>query len=106
MIGNKTRAVTATLLFAFAGLAIAGCELIVDFDRTKIDAGAGDATVSDAPADITPPPVDSGQDAADAGKDAVGDAPVDVAQDTGSDASGDDAGGSDAGDDASDAAAD
>lgn len=80
------------LLALLGGAALAGCELIVDFDRSTIpveDAGVPDAT--------TPPPVvDAGGDAADAADD---DAAVDDAGDGGDSA--DDAGdGGDADDDA------
>lgn len=49
----------------------AGCELLVDFDRSKVDGGSFDASVADvAVADQTSPPVDSS---------AGGDAQADVA---------------------------
>jgi hypothetical protein len=91
-----------------------GCELVADFDRTKIDAGSSstDAGLRDQ----TAPPVDTGTDAP---ADAVGDAPGNDGQvpgpdasDGGTDAAPDgDAGtvseaGPDAGPDAADARAD
>lgn len=80
------------LLALLAVAALAGCELIVDFDRSTIpveDAGVPDATTP-------PPPVDSGVDAADAAGDGA------VTDDGGDAGDGsDDAGGdADAGDDA------
>jgi hypothetical protein len=100
MIGKKTRAVIATLVVAAA---TAGCELIVDFDRTKIDAGATDATVSD----VTNPPIDAPVDSpVDAGKDSPADAPADVKVDTGTDAGTDASDAGDAADDAADATTD
>lgn len=65
-----TLAALAACLGAMA--AFAGCELAVDFDRSKIDGGAGllDSSFSDSPAadvaqpDATKPPTDGGVDAA------------------------------------------
>ncbi|HRH00877.1 MAG TPA: hypothetical protein PLR99_31760 [Polyangiaceae bacterium] len=84
---------------------VAGCELIVDFDRTKIPADVPDVAVVpgvDAQADTTPPPVDSAVDApvdsaVDAPVDSAVDAPVDSAADAPVD-SAVDAGSSDASD--------
>ncbi len=86
-------------------LALGGCELVVDFDRSRIVEDAGDdapsdagddAAVDDAGADAE---TDAGDDAAaDAGDDAGDDAGMDAGDDAGMDA-GDDAG-PDAGDDA------
>ena len=57
--------VTSTLVGAV------GCELAVDFDRTKIDAGAVDASISEGGADSTLPPDANATDAnTDAGVDA------------------------------------
>lgn len=68
----------ALVLVFLSSSAALGCELIVDFDRTRIpgeetpDAAAGDATVSDTGAPDTgtdgqTPPGDGGTDAADDG---------------------------------------
>lgn len=91
-----TKKARLLLLVASLGVAfLAGCELIVDFDRTKIPAEAVDSSV---------PPRDSSTDtsAPDAGSDATADATPDAtpdaSPDTGSDAS------SDASADAADAA--
>jgi len=91
-----TKKARLLLLVASLGVAfLAGCELIVDFDRTKIPAEAVDSSV---------PPRDSSTDtsAPDAGSDATADATPDAtpdaSPDTGSDAS------SDASTDAADAA--
>lgn len=83
---------------------VAGCELIVDFDRTKIPADVPDVAVVpgvDAQAD-TAPPTDSAVDApadsaADAPTDSAADAPTDSAADAPTD-SATDAGSSDASD--------
>ncbi|MFW6051246.1 MAG: hypothetical protein ACODAU_08735 [Myxococcota bacterium] len=74
----------ATVLVA-AVLACTGCELVVDFDRSRIpDAGA-----DGSPGDAASPPNDGGTDldaAADGGPDAATDAGSDAATDAGSDA--------------------
>ncbi len=79
------------LLVVFSlAMGAAGCELIVDFDRTKIDAGGGDGSL---PPDVTTqdaPAQDVGADApGDAGGDAVSDASdaSDGAMNDGADAS-------------------
>jgi len=98
---TKSRiAALAMMSFALAG-SLAGCELIVDFDRTKIDggpveAGGGDGTVvdtgvdigkdgitmMDAPADQMNP-MDTGTDT---GADSGVDTGIDTGVDTGLDA--------------------
>ena len=86
---NARRFRTAILLLGLAaGGALVGCELIVDFDRTKIpidDAGSN-------PDSTTPPP--SGDGASDAPVDAPGGG--DAAEDSGD--AGQDAADADAGD--------
>jgi hypothetical protein len=75
-----------------------GCELSLDFDRTKIDGGSLDASFSDAPpADNFVQP----GDAADSGADV---APEDAAEDAGTDADAGTDTGADTGGDALDAA--
>ncbi len=74
------------LLGLAAGGALVGCELIVDFDRTKIPIEDAGATTDGT----TPPP------AGDGASDAPADAPNDAPQDAGNDAS--DAADADAGD--------
>jgi hypothetical protein len=70
-----------TKLFVLIGSASAmalGCELIVDFDRTKIPVEASDANVTDSA--VGDAPVDTGSEAAvDSGQDAGQDAPDDAA---------------------------
>lgn len=75
-------------------LAAAGCQLIVDFDRTKIDAGAVDASfdiakpdnvVADTGNDVTPQP-DSGNDASDGAVSDANDAATSDASDAAADA--------------------
>ena len=59
---------------------LAGCELIVDFDRTKIPGGGFDGSVDSQGIDSPINPVDARADArADAGSDAPSDAPSDNA---------------------------
>lgn len=74
-------------------MAAAGCQLIVDFDRTKIDAGAVDASfdvakpdnsVPDTGNDVTQP--DSGKDASDGAVSDASDASTSDASDAGADA--------------------
>lgn len=80
---------------------VAGCELLVDFDRTKIPADVPDVAVVpgvDAQADTSPPPADATPDAPST--DASVDSPIDAAPDAPVDAG--DAGDPEAGD-ASDA---
>lgn len=70
-------------------LAAAGCELAVDFDRTKIDAGSIDASIADVVAIDSPSTTtrDSGPDVAvDAPTDAPIDAPLDTLADVTTDA--------------------
>jgi hypothetical protein len=60
-------------LLATAALTLigaAGCELAVDFDRTKIDAGAIDASIPESGGDTTIPVDGSNEAAADAANDA------------------------------------
>ncbi len=75
-------------------MAAAGCQLIVDFDRTKIDAGAVDASfdvakpdnsVPDTGNDVTPQP-DSGKDASDGAVSDASDASTSDASDAAADA--------------------
>lgn len=87
-----TKKARLLLLVASLGVAfLAGCELIVDFDRTKIPAEAVDSSVPprDSSTDTSAP--DAGSDAtADATPDATTpDASPDAASDASSDASGD-----------------
>mgnify|MGYP003594088418 CR=1 FL=1 len=86
-----TKKARLLLLVASLGVAfLAGCELIVDFDRTKIPAEAVDSSVPprDSSTDTSAP--DTGSDAtADATVDATPDASPDAASDASSDASGD-----------------
>lgn len=106
------RALVATS--ALTLFAIAGCELAVDFDRTKIDAGSVDAAIADVTALDAPTSTDGGKDGtADAPVDGTSDAPVDGASDAPSDgtttdgttADANDASTTDAGSDAPDDAA-
>ncbi len=95
---TKTMRRRLTAVVALALIGAAGCELAVDFDRTKIDAGAIDASIPEGGGDTTIPLDGNNEAAVDAGNDAE-----DAQQnDTGSDA---DDGGADAEDDAADAAA-
>jgi hypothetical protein len=63
------------LLAIASGALAAGCELIVDFDRTRIPIEGGDATFPDG---SVPGAQDSGPttDASDAGNDASDAAPI------------------------------
>ncbi|HSQ66643.1 MAG TPA: hypothetical protein VLM85_25655 [Polyangiaceae bacterium] len=110
----KTKATRRTLaLFALGAFALGGCELIAEFDRSKIDAGSLDGSFPDvSQPDVSQPDVNQPDAPADTGTDAgsdAADAAADVV-DAGSDAA--DAAadvvdaGSDAGADASDAASD
>jgi hypothetical protein len=94
-MNNKTRALFLAIPLGVAFLALAGCELIVDFDRTLIPADATDSSVTpkDAQADTSAP---------DATTDAAMDATTDATTDAGSDAA--DGATSDASDASSDAA--
>ena len=79
-------------LFVAISVAAAGCELIVDFDRTKIDAGGGDGSLPDVTTQDVTPPQDvvtdnvtsdvandvQQPDAGDAAADSAGDAADDV----------------------------
>ena len=93
-MNKKTRALFLAIPLGVALLA--GCELIVDFDRTRIPADATDSSVApkDAQTDTSVP--DAATDATTA------DATTDATTDAGSDAS--DAAASDASDASSDAA--
>lgn len=95
---DKRRPSRVALLVALAAGA-AGCELIVDFDRTKIDGGGGDGAVvpdvttqdvtQDVTGDVTGD-VQQTSDAGDAGADVAADAAADAsdgALDDGADAS-------------------
>jgi hypothetical protein len=58
------------LLAIASGALVAGCELIVDFDRTRIPIEGGDATIPDSGAptpDSGAPTPDSGTPTTDAG---------------------------------------
>jgi hypothetical protein len=102
---RRTRALAATLFFLLGAGAV-GCELALDFDRTKIDGGAIDASFGDtATTDQASPPADGttdggGDTGADTGTDTGADTGRDTGADTGSDG-GD--GGTDGGADAADA---
>jgi len=117
---NRQKARRALVLTsALTVFAVAGCELAVDFDRTKIDAGSVDAAVADVTALDSPVTTDGGKDGAgdaladtsvdapaDGSTDALADVTSDVTTD-GATADADDAGTVDAADDAPvDAAAD
>jgi hypothetical protein len=71
------------LLVVAAGTLVLGCELVVDFDRTKIPVEGSDSATptTEAGADAsTDAPADTNQpDAVDAGEDAADDAAVDDA---------------------------
>jgi hypothetical protein len=103
---NSTARRTLGLL-AVGAMTLGGCELVAEFDRSKIDGGSLDGSFPDVNVpDVNQPdsPADTGVDApVDSGSDAGADATSDAAADA-SDASTDAA--SDAGADASDAAAD
>ena len=73
------------LLVAMMGSFVAACELALDFDRTKIDGGAIDASFGDtATADRNVPPVEGGNDgASDTGPDAPAVDASDAGADTG-----------------------
>jgi len=101
---RRTRTHVAAL-FLLLGVGAVGCELALDFDRTKIDGGAIDASFGDtATFDQVSPPADGttdgGTDApiAETGSDTGTDTGSDTGTDTGTD------GGTDAGQDAADAA--
>lgn len=76
----KTRNITKALLLAtiVAGTFLAGCELIVDFDRTRIPVDVSEASVADANVAETSTPApdasDSDDDAGDAGDAGTADA--------------------------------
>lgn len=74
----KTRNITKALLLAtiVTGTFLAGCELIVDFDRTRIPVDVNEASVTDANvAETSTPEADaSDDDAGDAGNVDAGDA--------------------------------
>ena len=79
----------AVAVFALGAFALGGCELIAEFDRSKIDAGSLDGSFPDvSQLDVSQPdvnqpdaPADTGADVADTGAD-VADTGADVA-DTG-----------------------
>jgi hypothetical protein len=78
---NAQRIRKTLLLASMTSMLLLGCELIVDFDRTKIpveDAGAIDATPNETSVDA---PTDTGNNeaAVDSGTDSAADAPDDVA---------------------------
>lgn len=97
----------AFALSSALALAAAGCELAVDFDRTKIDAGSVDGSIADVVSIDSPVTIDGGADArldapidalTDTSEDALTDSPIDVATDTRADSQVD--AGADAPDDA------
>ena len=78
---NAQRIRKTLLLASMTSMLLLGCELIVDFDRTKIpveDAGAIDATPNETSVDA---PTDTGNNeaAVDSGSDSPVDSPADVA---------------------------
>ena len=84
----------ALAFVALGTFALGGCELIAEFDRSKIDGGGLDSSFPDAPTqDVQQdaPGADTGADAAPDAADAASDA-ADAAADTGSDAAVDAAG--------------
>ena len=89
MITRKHLAATVAITLGALSVTATGCELITDFDRTKIDAGTVDATVG-------------------GGEGGTGDdgSTADVTNDTTGDDASDGAADTAPGDDASDAAAD
>ncbi|MDF2694308.1 MAG: hypothetical protein K0S65_2691 [Labilithrix sp.] len=68
------------LLTITAGVFAAGCELIVDFDRTKIPVETPDTGVPDVNVPETSTPGDGGSDAGDGGSNTsdAGDADADA----------------------------
>src|SRR4051812_20051709 len=92
-----------TIVTVVFGVFAVGCELALDFDRTKIDGGAIDASFGDvATSDQVAPPGDGNAETStdggpETGTDAGTDTGADAAKDTGSDTG-------DAGNDAQDAA--
>jgi hypothetical protein len=54
------------LLTITAGVFAAGCELIVDFDRTKIPVEVNEASIPDVNVPDTTSPTEAGSDAGDA----------------------------------------
>jgi hypothetical protein len=102
MTTMKMTKTTRRRLMAIAALALlgaAGCELAVDFDRTKIDAGGIDASFIEGGGDTTIP-VDANDAAIEAGTDTGPDTqPIDG----GPDADADDGAAADADDGAADA---
>jgi len=93
MTTNMKRLLMGALLAA----GVAGCQLIVDFDRTLIDAGGVDASFDTSKPETS---TDSGTDTStDAAKDAAKDAATDAATDA------DDGSTADADDGSADAAA-
>ena len=62
------------LVGILSGMLVAGCELIVDFDRTRIPVGTADVNVPDA----TPPVPTTDASPTDAGSDASTDAAADA----------------------------
>jgi hypothetical protein len=73
---------------ASATLAI-GCELIVDFDRTRIPSEAVDATLPDVALPEASTPDDAGDDAEAPPQDAAPEADADTGDDAGADAADD-----------------
>lgn len=86
---------------ALGALFLGGCELIVDFDRSKIDSGVLDGSFADSPGDVNQPDVKDAttNDVADTGADVTTEAGADASDGSTADAT------ADAGPDAADAAA-
>ncbi len=101
---RRTR-VHAAVLLLLLGVGAIGCELALDFDRTKIDGGALDASFGDTalPDQVTPPADGTSDTGTDTGADAGTDSNTgtDTGTDTGSDTGSDT--GTDSGADAADA---
>ncbi len=105
----RNRALLLVGILGIISSATAGCELIADFDRSKIDGGTTQVADSEAPDSGTPetdsaPPADAGSDTSlppDGGEDAAEDSANDTGNDTGTDAN--DGAIADSGPDAADA---
>jgi hypothetical protein len=86
MTKTTRRRLTAIAAMATGALiGLAGCELAVDFDRTKIDAGTIDASIPDTGGDTTVPD-DANADVVDGGNDADAQPATDGNVDAGPDA--------------------
>jgi hypothetical protein len=83
---RNTRSLKKVVLLAtFASSFVLGCELIVDFDRTRIPVEGGDATT----ADVVAPPADTGTPETSTTTDAAPDAPTDAGSNADADAEAD-----------------